>query len=742
MRVFVKFCYFLAAILALLAVLNFLVIPQVIVNVLKDRIEIEGSQMAGMKITVGNIKMNALFPFYIELQKVRAGGETIAFDIELASLRLSPSYENGQLIVAADVVVKDPQVNFRLFSDKSTSTSTASENSTESVSTWNQEIFGIPVLIPVRLRLEGGQFKVFYDIINYFELKSFNLDFLSASALNQELPLELKLDSVLRVQHGEYGFELPLLMNTKTLKASPESVQVNELKLALGGVESNIRGKTLLGNMSHAWKLSLNVPALEKLPVPADFLPPGKWMGGVQGDIDFRQAAGGKPEVRTSFLTKNLTGDVEFQQEDLSARGRLRALLSWQLNYINGEVSAPKVNVSVSSDDMAITKGKLFRKQPGQALNFEMDGYVTKNVLVLNGLKAALDRIRLEAAGFVGLVKGKRSDLTLRIPTTSLGGLEKMFPPMAQQPARGTLSLDARVTGDPFRGVEGLSIVAKPVRLRKFSTSLNFRDDQNKIYVIGPVRADLQAIVRSQGVKVGNTTVQGNVDLSQLDISYSDVFQKKAGSPLSLRVKVGNKGQSLSTSGSSLNVGKGVLSVSGTLSGFSDPRLKLQLGMKQLPVHQLLKMTGFYEDFPMSGTLGGKLNVNGQWIAAKGVEESPLAINGELNSAISKLTVKTEEPVKSQDTPDIEVPKLKEVPPLAPSWELIKNMHVGVQGTIREMNYNDLKITGVSYKARLQKGNLSATANIQKLFGGKVSVRSLKVPLLRSNPPGESECHH
>ncbi len=733
MRRLIRWTYILAAILALLAVLNFLLLPQIIVNVLKNQIEVEGSEVTGMKLSVEAVKMNALFPFYIRLQKVRAGGESLAFDVEEVSLRISPEYKKGQIVVAMDVVVRNPQVSLRILKkEEEVSKKGRQENSSESVSTWNHKIFGIPVVVPLRMRWEGGGVKVFYDVLNSLELKSFNFNFFSHSVLDPTQPLQVDIESVLKVQKDPYRFQLPLSIRSRSLRASPEFLEAEDLKVFLGGVESTVRGKTLFAHGSHAWKLILHIPALEKLPVPADFLPPGVWAGGVQGEVDFRQASGGAPEIRTHFQTKNLTGDVEFQREDLSVKGRLKALLAWKLNFIQGEISAPHVSISVSSDDMAISKGKIFKKKPGQALNFQLDGYITKNVLVLNVMKATVDRIRLDAAGFIGLVKDKRSDLTLRIPKTSLEGLEKMFPPLAQQPARGTLSLEARLKGNPFQGVEGVHIMVNPVKLRGFSTSLNFRDDEKKIYIIGPIIADLQARIRSQGTQVGNTTVQGGVDLSQLEISYGHVFQKKMGSPLKLQVRVGNKGQSLSTSGSSLSIDKGILSVSGTVSGFSDPRMRLQLSMSHLPLHQISKMTGFYKG--LSGELGGKLFVSGQWVSSKGIEESPLLLNGQLNSSIKHLAIKTQSLVKSQETPDIEVPKLKEVPPLAPSWYVTKNMDVSIKGTIRELDYNDLKVHGISYKARLQKGDLSVATNIQRLFGGKVAVRNFKAPLLRPNP--------
>lgn len=734
MRTLMRWIYILAATVAVAAVLNFLLLPQIIVHVLKDQIEIKGSEALGLRISVEAIKMNALFPFFVRLQKVRAGDESLAFDIEEVSLKLFPRYENDRIIVGVDFLVREPQVVLQKRIEKKASSPGGGEKSTESVSTWNQTIFGVPLIVPLRVRVQGGQFKIFYDVLNYLELKSVDLNFLGASVLNHDDPLELDVTAGLKVQHSPYALELPLAVSSKTLLVSSGSVETTDMKISLGGVESFVRGKTSLDSMSHAWKLTLNVPALEKLPVPAQFLPTGVWSGGVQGAVDFRQVGGGDPEVRANFETKNLVGDVDFKTDDLRAKGRLRALLSWNLNYIKGEVSAPRVSVSVNSDDMALSKGSLFTKKPGQPLNFRLNGYVTKNVFVLNVLKATLDRIRLDAAGFVGMVQGKRSDLTLRIPKTSLRGLEKMFPPLAQQPAQGTLSLEARIAGDPFRGLEGMDIIAKPVRLSGFSTTLNYRDDKSKVYVIGPVRADVQAIVRSRGSKVENTTVQGGVDLSQLEVSYGKVFQKKMGSPLKLKVKIGNKGQNLTTSGSSLSIDKGALHVSGTLSGFADPRMRLQLSMKKLPIHQILKMTGHYEAYPMDGELGGEVSVRGQWQSAKGIEASPLVVSGELSSQIRHIKYKTEPPVKGQDTPDIEVPKLKEVPPVVPAWKIVESMNVGFKGTIGELSYEDLKMHGVSYKVRLQKGQLAATANVQKVFGGHLAVRSLKVPVLRSNP--------
>ena len=66
-----------------------------------------------------------------------------------------------------------------------------------------------------------------------------------------------------------------------------------------------------------------------------------------------------------------------------------------------------------------------------------------------------------------------------------------MFPPLAKQPMQGEIEFHSELKGPLSEGAESLRLSVNPIVLKNFKSSVNLKDDKNRIYASGPVSANL-----------------------------------------------------------------------------------------------------------------------------------------------------------------------------------------------------------------------------------------------------------
>ncbi|MCB0406979.1 MAG: hypothetical protein KDD34_02180 [Bdellovibrionales bacterium] len=723
------FLYLLGFLAALVLILNYLILPQLLINYLKDQIQLQASKKE-YQVQLSSIKMNALFPFYLQVNGISVQNAISKLEIKKIQISAHLNFSAAGLLLSTELNVQEPRGSLILKDEKQENLKPMPSSNNEEREEW----FHLPFPLQVKVvgKIQEGELLFQKDKIQNLTLNQFNITFSNKNLLNSQNAWSFDWATQARVSmNGAYHILLPVHLKSNTIYFNPQFLKIHAMKASVGGIQADASGESHFHLDKHLWKLKLNIEALEKLPVPPQFLPPGQWQGGLFADVSVTKKQNSDWEIQSQLKTRNLSGNINLKQGDLIIEGPLRADLQWQVQYKQGALSAPTVKVIVEADKLKLQKKNYLHKNSGEPLTFHLDGYVTKNVLVAKSFQARLAQLKVIAGGYLGLEKGLRSEIQLEIPRTNLKGLEKTVPILGHQPVQGELSVKANIKGDMFQGLDGLEVDANPVRLSAFRTNFNLRDDKNKIYLIGPLTANLSALVKTQGAQLGTTTVQGDIDVSKVEVQYKDLFSKKMGEPFRLKLRLGNRGENLAIENSSMSLGKGELSLSGKVSGFSDPRFQLNFLFNKFPLHQVLKMTKSVSGLDLTGDIDGRAAVEGHWENKKGIEGSKIKVNAKLNTQMSHFIYN---PKQKQNETLGEGKKTSAMAPLVPHWPVLKNSQLELSGRIQKFQYENISGRGLAFKSNYNKGLLSLSATVKQLFEGEWNLNQLTTNLLASHP--------
>lgn len=690
----------------------------------------------GFEITVEKIQLAALVPFHLKMRGLRAENPQQTF--YLSQLELVPqfSWKKDHLEVGLDLQITKPEALVKMSQEPRPQAAPPQPPAPASPPDI-QLPWGLDSWVKVNLAFLMREGRFGWDMTpqQKIQLRNVEISLKKSDLLNLELPLDLKFSSDLQISVPNTQLDWPLKVEARQLFAGPEKLNVQGAEILLGGLQMRLDGVSELFAGTHNWHLRLALDDLQSLKIPPSFLPPGAWQGGFWGEVRaIKQSADAGWEIFSDGKSKGLVGDISFTQDDLKVSGRLKPQIAWKIQLKGTEISAPELLLDLETENLVAEKAGLFKKEASQSFRARLSGYVTKNVLVIKQFETALAQLTVRAAGFLGLKQGLKVDLNFEIPQVALAGLEKNFPALSQQPMKGLVSLKAQVSGDHFKGIEGLNVTANPVVLKGFQTNFNHRDDVKKQYAIGPLTADLSALVKTQGPKLQHATIQGSVDLTKMELAFGETFQKKMNEVMRLSVRFGNSGENITTQGSTLQIGTGELGVAGSVAGFTDPKLNLNFKMSKLPIAQLLMMTGLYKDYPVDGLVSGQTSVQGQYKTALGVQGSDLRTKANLNLQLKSFQLKPPPQQSATPPPESDSSTSYTGDPILPNWLLFKNSQFEVVGQLGQLEYGDTKLSGLSWKLVFNKGQASATAVITKIFGGRLDVRRFQTAMLETNP--------
>lgn len=726
--------YSLGILVSIGVVLNYLILPVLLIRLLKDQWLGPISAELQMKTSIQSAQMNAAFPFHIILKGVAAENAQERFEISQLDLSISPSFQSQKIKLHTKVVIQQPLVQLtdgNVVGSKKPQAPVESEGDLMQV--LPQDFLGFPLHQSFQFEISDGEVTFQVDkSLDRYTLQDVQLQFHHSNLLNKNLFGTLKFNAKSDFEFQGIQLQMPMSLSSHQVQLNSHLVKVGEMSFSAAGIQTQINGYSEFSTGQHNWQLRLSVNELEKLPVPAQFLPQGQWQGGLWGQIHLTKNSNRPLKVISQFQSRNLKGILAINESEFRALGPLDGEIRWQVKYENSVLSAPEIELKLRADDLLLEKKNLLSKPAGAPMNLSVSGYISKNVFVMKDFLFRLAQVNLKSKGYIGLKESIESQFSLSIPRTGLRGLEKIFPILDQKmPVQGVLSAKAKVKGGLFSGIENLSFQVNPLRLQKFYTNFNLRDDVKKIYLIGPVRGDMAVSLNTRGKKIGKTTVRGNVDFTQVEAYYKGLFSKKMGVPLRLNLNIGNQGENLTTSGSTVYLGSGSLAVKGTLSGFNDPKLQMQWVPNKFPIGETLKLMGLYSRYSLDGTVSGSMGLTGQYFVEKGFPQSPLRAYGSLNIFLNKFEMeKTSLQKLAAGKPLAAEPSM----PILPKWPLFELSRLDLAGNLRHFQYKGLPIKGIKWKAKYTKGFVSATATLRSLFGGSAVLRRFKMPLLQKNP--------
>jgi hypothetical protein len=320
--------------------------------------------------------------------------------------------------------------------------------------------------------------------------------------------------------------------------------------------------------------------------VPPQFLPPGKWSGSIQSLAEIDLKKGKAPNVQGNLNLQNLAGnEINLKTEAANLQGQLRANLQSQFSY-DGALKVPQMDGDVDLSQLQIeAPGKLFKPQGVPMLAIVKANQAGEN-LKIEKADFQFATLKASVSGVVASNPQGQSDLTIRVPETSLAGFEKYITMLAGTPLVGKVATNASIKGN-LQKPETLWVNLNPLKIEGLRGQIKYIEKQTKVQ--GPASLDLNGVIVAHGKDLQNAQVTLKSDLTQLEIQQADIFQKKTGEKLSINLNAKKKGQQLEITKGDVDTFIGKLSLSGWAKEPQSPVFDIKSNIPKLDLTNLAR---------------------------------------------------------------------------------------------------------------------------------------------------------
>jgi len=528
-----------------LLLLNFILGP-VLIGAIYIFAPIKIKQIIEEKVSVAiqgqahiqDLKMNFWFPLKVELSQIQIQGKSPELQGQISRVEAELDILNGIMqfrnpFISLSLIVENPELTL-------TQTAPTQPEVPEKEYTY----------ISNQQDIKNGN-KI-QDVRLHLNLKNANIQILKPSADN-------KLSKWMAIKKANLTVNLPTLSEPVTIQFSgtaeppapyeklsvPISLQTSvflqdnkiEVKpstLSVFGFEAEMGGYWDMSIDSHRWQIQAQTPDLSKIPAPGGDLPLTKWAGQLEVNVLAQKPTKNNPwKASGLFNLQNFEGQVHWKSDDASVNGPVKAQIQSQFEYENIlDIPSAKWNVDLSGAQ--IHYKDLFSKPSTTPLQLEGQGRY-QDIFLLENSKLVLGKLALTAKG--QLSPDKSSSLQFDIVNTSLNGLEKMFLPIQRFPLLGDISASGNLTG-LLKEPKNMRINLKDLKLRNVQGRLQWVSADKAISLDGPFGLNANASLKILNMQPKDTLASFQTNLTGLNISYKELFKKKAGQLLKADMKV------------------------------------------------------------------------------------------------------------------------------------------------------------------------------------------------------------
>lgn len=580
--------------------------------------------------------------------------------------------------------------------------------------------------LDLKFEIKKGQLSLIRDSVSEIEIQKFDLD-LALPTLDQSLTLNGS--GVIKIANAMLPFEIPVDF-ASSLQLKQGALELDKSVVKILNLTTIFQGQVDLARKAIKADMILHAPQLEKIPLPTiQNLPVKSWKGDLDAQLKI-QGPFTDPQIQGRATLKDGALMVIFNTEQFHADGLLKADLSVQFvrDQQKSELRFPSLKWALDFQQMGIALPKMFDKP--RNVNFSTQG--SAQISRLNPPQIQVDDIQVRLAQINLAASGKlqptaSSHLKIEIAPTNLSGLEKIFPPIADYPLRGSLALKAEVEGllsDPKK----LKVNLDSLRLEKVSTALKVKTAD--LQIEGPVSLDLkgQLQVDQMNVKAGQVSLFS--DFSNLRISYKELFKKKPGELLQCQISANKDGNSLALKQSQLRTIQGIINLSGTPPLSAESPMDLSLEIKSLDLGKIGLWVPSMASVIPAGNLKANLKIKGQ-INSKDFMQSPLLLNGQFAADLPRFALAAS---AKKDTPPEKAPIPKPAEAFLKDTTFIRNLNLTGTLNLGQFTMDKLSATGLTIQAKIDKAVLVASAQIKKIFDGSINVNQVVVPLTKADP--------
>lgn len=545
-------------------------------------------------------------------------------------------------------------------------------------------------------------------------------------------PWEMSMESYVGTHLAGSDFQFPLQVQTE-LSREQNVIKTQKTVVNVAGLIAVIAGQTDLVQGSHDWTIAAKIPQLEKLRAPPQFLPPGKWTGSISAQVRAQKPAGKTWQAAGDVRLKDLYGDVKYIKGDAKIEGQLTSDAEAQFTY-GDKITIPKFQLTAQLQQLGIAYGKYFNKPVGIPMAINVDGMSNNDVMNLKNCKLVLANLIAQAQGSVQTSSSAISNIHIEIPATNLSGFEKYFPILSGAPVQGVLQLNATAQGN-LTQPESIKVQINPLTLKQARATINWNSQDRKMKVSGPVRVNLVAQANAQGKQLSSAALKLQGQFSGLSIQAPGLFEKRSGQPLEVLLSAQQKGQALNISQGDVQLPPGRMALIGSIRDWQRPALALKLKSAKISLASLSEMLPMLRSYKLTGDLSTDMDLNGIYDFKKGITQSALTLSGNVQAHLKNyvyLSPKTQMD-GTQSTGKNKISETKPEP-ILPDWPILRTSRIASQLQVDEIHYNDLLISGVSWKGQLNQGNLQGKASVMRVFDGSIQVNSLATSLIQAQP--------
>lgn len=505
---------------------------------IKEVIEEKASSAIQGQVRIQDLKINWLLPLKVELLQIQVQGKNPEVQGQISRVSAEIDILNGIMqfrnpVVGLSLTIENPEL---------TLTQQAPAQSQDTP----KEYSYIPNQQDIK---KGNQIQ---DVRLHFNLKNANIQIMKLGADNKlskwvaakkmnltvnlptlSEPVAIQFNGVAEPPTPYEKLSVPINLQTSVFLQNSK-VEVKPSKLSIFGFEATLDGYWDMSMDSHHWQIQAQTPDLTKIPAPETDLPLTKWAGQLAVHVLATKDSANNPWKANGQLNlQNFEGQVQWASEGANVSGPVKAQIQSQFDYENTlDIPTAKWNIDLTGTQ--IQYKDLFSKPSATPLLLEGQGKY-QNIFLLENLQLVLGKLALTAKG--QLSPDKSSSLQFDIANTSLNGLEKMFLPIQRFPLQGDISASGNLTG-LLKEPKNLRVQLKDLKLRNVQGQLQWQSADKTISLDGPFGLNANASLKILNMQPKDTLATFQTNLTGLNISYKELFKKKAGQLLKADMKV------------------------------------------------------------------------------------------------------------------------------------------------------------------------------------------------------------
>lgn len=682
---------------------------------LKNMLQQRLSSSLSAQAKIGEIKFSSFWPVTLQVGGIEIANQLYTAKVEVATLAIAlrnllTDWHRPKVEIKLEV--KSPHVVVQLASPKANSDVTSTYLfELEPPSPSGMVVVDFPLLI----KIQQGNVSVFDSkkvALANVENINFNLSVDSVRSPIIRPQLDLKAD----VKSGVIS--VPVGLELKQIEVSREGLRVEKGVFNLGRLIMSL-------SASHKWregesKAQMQMSESEVKDMPIPLIPIGQWSGKLNGVINYSRTPTQPGRLEGQFSTDALRGEVETEQFGTKLKGNVSLLFKTRFAY-QDDITIDDATAELDLSQTQVSYLPWFDKPAQIPMYVNLVSDLQQQSLALRRLTVKIADLQLQGVGTVNLGGSQLLNFNAKLLPIALMGLEKIFPPLAAQPAKGRIDGQVQINGSA-QDFSRVQVELTELNLlgveAAFDTKLT-----NGLSTKGVVAANMQVKAQLSGKSLKNIHVKGRTDLTRLAIDWPDKLKKSLQQKMVVELNGSYQNDAVTVAPLRLNLNKGYLQMGGYvgLKGDYAPRISLKAqGLSLTDLRRLFPLT----TIDIEGDLGADLAFTGRYSLTEGFMASPLVVKGNIQLSNLKLNLPPPLPT-ADDKAGAAAPK--PASSLLPEWPVFRNSDISYQiktGVVKKQN---LVISGIDFSGQFRGGVHTSRGVIASLFGGQVYVDQMTV---------------